>query len=73
MPKKPGMDPLDRYREIVPDFEAFRAVQSLPLYSSARINTLKIGREALRERLEEAGVPHQCFSWYPLGLKLDER
>lgn len=65
------MDPLDRYREIIPDFEAFRAVQSLPLYSSARINTLKISRGALLERLEEASVPHQCFSWYPLGLKLD--
>ncbi len=65
------MAPLDRYREIVPDFQAFRAVQSLPLYSSARINTLKIKREALLGRLEEAGVPYQCFSWYPLGLKLD--
>ncbi|HOV82444.1 MAG TPA: RsmB/NOP family class I SAM-dependent RNA methyltransferase [Methanothrix sp.] len=71
MPFSTCMDTLDRYREIIPDFEAFRAFQSLPLYSSARINTLKTGKKALLERLEEAGVPYQSFSWYPLGLKLD--
>ncbi len=66
------MHPLDRYREIIPDFQDFLAVQSLPLYSSARINTLKIGRQELLWRLEEAGVPYQSFSWYSLGLKLDK-
>jgi len=48
-----GMDCLDRYREIVPEYEAFRAIQCQPLYNSARINTLKIKREKLLERLEE--------------------
>lgn len=66
-----SMDCLDRYREIVPDYVAFRAIQCLPLYNSARINTLKIKREKLLERLEEEGVPFQSFAWYPLGLKLD--
>jgi tRNA (cytosine49-C5)-methyltransferase len=65
------MDYLDRYREIVPDYAAFRAIQCLPLYNSARINTLKIEREKLLERLEEKGVLFQSFDWYPLGLKLD--
>jgi len=65
------MDYLDRYREIVPDYEAFRAIQCQPLYSSARINTLKIKREKLLERLVEEGVLFQSFAWYPLGLKLD--
>jgi NOL1/NOP2/sun family putative RNA methylase len=65
------MDYLDRYREIVPDYEAFRAIQCQPLYSSARINTLKIKKETLLERLEEEGVLFQSFAWYPLGLKLD--
>ena len=65
------MDCLDRYREIVPDYVAFRAIQCQPLYNSARINTLKIKREKLLERLEEEGVPFQSLPWYPLGLKLD--
>ena len=65
------MDFLDRYRDIVPDWEAFRAVQNRPLTSSARINTLKIGREDLLERLAEQGIDSRPFPWYPLGLKLD--
>lgn len=65
------MDFLDRYRDIVPDWEAFRAIQSQPLHSSARINTLKIEKGQLIERLNEQSVPFQCLSWYPLGLKLE--
>lgn len=65
------MDHLDRYREIVPDYPAFRDIQSLPLYNSARINTLKVDRERLLERLREEGVIFKSFDWYPLGLKLD--
>ena len=65
------MDFLDRYRDIVPDFEAFRSIQSKPLFSSARINTLKINKDLLLERLDEESVPYQSFGWYPLGLKID--
>jgi tRNA (cytosine49-C5)-methyltransferase len=65
------MDCLDRYREIVPDYDAFLAIQCQPLKASARINTLKITREKLLERFEEEGVLFQSYHWYPLGLKLD--
>ncbi len=65
------MDFLDRYRDIVPDWEAFRAIQSQPLHSSARINTLKIEKGKLIERLNEQSVPFKCLGWYPLGLKLE--
>lgn len=71
MPYLFSMDHLDRYREIVPDYPAFRDIQSLPLYNSARINTLKIERDRLLERLREEGVIFRSFDWYPLGLKLD--
>lgn len=71
MPSLFSMDHLDRYREIVPDYPAFRDIQSLPLYNSARINTLKIDRERLLERLREEDVIFRSFDWYPLGLKLD--
>lgn len=65
------MDFLDRYRDIVPDYETFRAIQCQPLHSSARINTLKIKRDLLLERLAEQGVLFQTFTWFPLGLKLE--
>ncbi len=65
------MDFLDRYRDIVPDWDAFRAIQSRPLGSCARINTLKIERKKLIERLDEQGVAWAGFGWYPLGLKID--
>ncbi|VVB70949.1 tRNA (cytosine(49)-C(5))-methyltransferase [uncultured archaeon] len=65
------MDPLERYREIVPDYSGFRAIQSLPLYSSGRINLLKIERASLLESLKAHEVGYKIFDWYPLGLKLD--
>ncbi len=66
-----SMDHLERYRDIVPDFDDFKAIQCLPLFNSARINTLKAKREDILQRLEEEAVPYQTFSWYHLGLRLD--
>ncbi|MDM7934375.1 MAG: RsmB/NOP family class I SAM-dependent RNA methyltransferase [Methanothrix sp.] len=65
------MDHLDRYRDIVPDFDDFRSIQGRPLPASARINTLKIDRSALLERLNGAGIGYHVFSWYPLGIRLE--
>ncbi len=57
--------------DIVPDFEGFKAIQCLPLFNSARINTLKTTRDDILERLEAEAVAYQTFGWYPLGLRLD--
>ncbi len=65
------MDYLERYREIIPEFERFLAVQSLSLPISARINTLKTDRSSLLERLEKQRIRYDSFGWYPLGLRLD--
>ncbi len=65
------MDHLDRYRDIIPEFERFREVQSLPLPISARINTLKMDRSRIFERLERQSIRYESFSWYPLGLRID--
>lgn len=65
------MDHLDRYREIIPDFEHFRAILSEPMPISARINTLKIDRSSLLERLERKCIGYRPLSWYFLGLRLD--
>ncbi len=65
------MDHLERYRDIVPEFERFMAVQCEPLPVSARINTLKTDRSSLLERLERQSIKYESFGWYPLGLRLD--
>lgn len=62
---------LERYRNIVPDFELFKAVLNKPLPASARINTLKIDRQMLLERLQRKGVGFKSLGWYPLGLRLN--
>ncbi|MFZ3112819.1 MAG: RsmB/NOP family class I SAM-dependent RNA methyltransferase, partial [Methanothrix sp.] len=61
------MEWLERYRDLIPDFDGFRAVQSQALPSSCRINTLKIERCALLDRFAENGIDYQSFNWYPLG------
>ncbi|MGB7545278.1 MAG: hypothetical protein WBL92_06730 [Methanothrix sp.] len=61
------MDCLDRYRDLGPDGEAFRAVQSRPLVVSARINTLKIAGQKLLQRLAEQGLDCRPFHWHPLS------
>ena len=65
------MDSLERYRDIVPDFEDFLAIQNLPLLHSARVNTLKVDRSQLLAHLNEEEVGYSVFEWYPLGLVLD--
>lgn len=62
---------MERYRDIVPEFESFMAVQCEPLPVSARINTLKTDRSSLLERLERQSIRYESFGWYPLGLRLD--
>ena len=65
------MDHLQRYREIVPNFDQFLEIQSLPLRPTARINTLKMDKPCLLERLDQEGISYRTFCWYSLGIKLD--
>ncbi|HWQ18937.1 MAG TPA: RsmB/NOP family class I SAM-dependent RNA methyltransferase [Methanotrichaceae archaeon] len=65
------MDYLERYREIIPDFEDFLAILSQPLPASVRINTLKISKDRFIERLDRTGIGYHVLKWYPLGLRLD--
>ncbi|MFZ2377249.1 MAG: RsmB/NOP family class I SAM-dependent RNA methyltransferase [Methanothrix sp.] len=66
-----NMEWLERYRDMIPDFEGFREVQSQALPSTCRINTLKIDKLSLLDRFCESGIDYQSFAWYPLGLKLN--
>jgi len=65
------MEGLERYRDIVPDFELFVESMARPLPVTARINTLKTDRSRLLSRLTESKVSFRPFSWYDLGLELD--
>ncbi|MFB3764865.1 MAG: NOL1/NOP2/sun family putative RNA methylase [Methanotrichaceae archaeon] len=62
---------IDRYRDIIPDFDSFLAISSEPLPISARINTLKINSQILLERFVRKGIGCRPLSWYTLGLRLD--
>jgi NOL1/NOP2/sun family putative RNA methylase len=65
------MDHLQRYREIIPDFDGFLSILDRPLPASVRINTLKTSKSSLLDRLDRSGVAYTSLDWYPLGLRLN--
>ncbi|WP_135302333.1 RsmB/NOP family class I SAM-dependent RNA methyltransferase [Haloarcula amylovorans] len=66
------MEPIERYRPIVDDFEAFRAACERPLPSAVRVNTVKATVEQVRAALEEAGVAYEPVGWHDLLFVLPE-
>lgn len=49
------IDAFERYRELIPDFEAFLEALSKPPATSIRVNTLKIGVEPFRALMAKRG------------------
>ncbi|QIO22345.1 RsmB/NOP family class I SAM-dependent RNA methyltransferase [Haloarcula sp. JP-L23] len=66
------MEPIERYRPIVDDWEAFRAACDRPLPSAIRVNTLKATVEDVRTALDEAGVTYDPVEWHDLLFVLPE-
>ncbi|MBX0293660.1 RsmB/NOP family class I SAM-dependent RNA methyltransferase [Haloarcula nitratireducens] len=60
------MEPIERYRPVVDDWEAFRAACERPLPSAIRVNTVKATVERVRTALDEAGVAHEPVDWHDL-------
>ena len=58
------MEPPERYRAIVDDFEAFRAACERPLPSAIRVNTIKATVDEVRQVLDEAGVTYEPVDWH---------
>jgi NOL1/NOP2/sun family putative RNA methylase len=54
---------MDRYREIIPDWEAFWEAIHRPLPTVIRCNTLRVEPEGLRERLEGKGFRLSPLPW----------
>jgi len=58
------MEPPERYRPIVDDFEAFRAACERPLPSAIRVNSIKATVDEVRQALDEAGVTYEPVDWH---------
>ncbi|ELY95855.1 RsmB/NOP family class I SAM-dependent RNA methyltransferase [Natrialba taiwanensis] len=65
------MEPLERYRPIIDDFEAFLAACERPLGNAVRVNTIKTSVERATTALEEDGVAYDQADWNPRVLRLE--
>jgi len=62
---------LDRYKEIIPSWEAFLAACERPLPPVIRTNTLRCAPQALTSRLEAMGVSVDPYPWEPALVRLN--
>ncbi|MHC3437975.1 RsmB/NOP family class I SAM-dependent RNA methyltransferase [Natrialbaceae archaeon A-gly3] len=65
------MEPLERYRPIIDDFEAFRSACERPLGTTVRVNTIKASPERAMATLEEEAIEYEQAGWYPTVLDLE--
>ena len=65
------MEPLERYRSIVDDFEAFLEACRRPLGTAVRVNTIKTSVDRALATLEEEGVEYETVDWNPRVLRLE--
>ncbi|WP_126661118.1 RsmB/NOP family class I SAM-dependent RNA methyltransferase [Haloterrigena salifodinae] len=65
------MEPLERYRPIIDDFDAFLEACERPLGNAARVNTIKASVERTLEALEEEGLAYEQADWNPRVLRLE--
>lgn len=61
---------LQRYKEIIPDYDVFLSVLEKPLPSSVRINTLKTDKSSFLDRLDRSNIDYTPLNWYPMGFRL---
>lgn len=61
---------LERYREIIPDWQGFAEAALAPLPTTLWVNTLRGPREQIRAWLEDDGVETVPLSWYSRGLRM---
>jgi len=69
--KSRPMEPLERYRPIIDDFEAFRAACERPLGITARVNPIAATPGQAIEALEADGITVEQADWNPRVLRLD--
>jgi NOL1/NOP2/sun family putative RNA methylase len=64
-------DPLERYRPIVDDYEAFRAACDRPLPVVVRTNGIKAERDRVERALSAAGLDPDPVEWHPGLFRVD--
>ena len=70
-PNASSMEPLERYRSIVDDFDAFLAACERPLGTAVRVNTIKATPERAVAALAEEDVAVERADWDPRVLRLE--
>ncbi|AGB16430.1 NOL1/NOP2/sun family putative RNA methylase [Halovivax ruber XH-70] len=65
------MEPFERYRPIIDDFEAFLAACERPLGSAVRVNTIKATPEQAMAALDVESVGYEQADWDPRVLRLE--
>ncbi len=65
------MEPLERYRPLIDDFEAFLDACERPLSSAVRVNTIKADVDRVQAAFDEAGVGYEPADWNERVLTLD--
>ncbi|WP_049921089.1 RsmB/NOP family class I SAM-dependent RNA methyltransferase [Halopiger djelfimassiliensis] len=65
------MEPLERYRPIIDDFEAFLEACDRPLGNAVRVNTIKASVDRALETLDEGGLAYEQAEWNPRVLRLE--
>ncbi len=66
-----AMAPLERYRELIDDFDAFRRACARPLPTTIRVHREAAAVDEVVDALEEAGVTARPLSWADDVLELD--
>jgi len=59
---------VERYGKLIEDLDAFLEISKEPLRDSIRVNTLKMKKKELKERLEERGWKLEEIPWYKYGF-----
>ena len=62
----------DRYRDIIPDFDAFRCALERPLPTCVWANPLKTRPEDLEQIFDDDGIDYEPISWSPGTYRLPD-
>ncbi|WP_252699482.1 RsmB/NOP family class I SAM-dependent RNA methyltransferase [Natronosalvus vescus] len=65
------MEPLERYRPIIDDFDAFRAACERPLGIVVRANSIKATPERVMATLDEDDIEYEQADWNPRVFRLE--
>lgn len=66
-----GIHLMDRYRDIIDNWDTFQDCITTPQPTDIRVNTLKSTKSEVKEALDEAGIGYTDLDWHPNFLRLE--